>query len=108
MHQRVSRIYRIEKLVDDLTGLIRALGGKRAVVVGHDWGGAVAWATALIRADVGRAAARDELPASGKVYRPRPFESAPEDAELVDGVLPVAVYRGRTAQDARGRRWSRA
>jgi len=41
--------YRIEKLVDDVAGLIEALGRKQAVVVGHDWGGAVAWATALIR-----------------------------------------------------------
>jgi pimeloyl-ACP methyl ester carboxylesterase len=44
--------YRIEKLVDDLAGLMKALGRKHAVVVGHDWGGAVAWATALIRPDV--------------------------------------------------------
>jgi len=44
--------YRIEKLVDDVVGLIEALGRKRAAVVGHDWGGAVAWATALIRPDV--------------------------------------------------------
>jgi pimeloyl-ACP methyl ester carboxylesterase len=34
-------------LVRDVVGLIDALGRERAVVVGHDWGGAVAWATAL-------------------------------------------------------------
>jgi epoxide hydrolase 4 len=44
--------YRIEKLVGDVAGLIETLGRKRAVVVGHDWGGGVAWATALIRPDV--------------------------------------------------------
>jgi pimeloyl-ACP methyl ester carboxylesterase len=38
--------YRIEKLVDDVTGLIRHLGARRAAVVGHDWGAAVAWAVA--------------------------------------------------------------
>jgi len=43
--------YRIEKLVGDVAGLIEALGYQRATVVGHDWGGAVAWATALIRPD---------------------------------------------------------
>jgi pimeloyl-ACP methyl ester carboxylesterase len=43
--------YRIEKLVGDVAGLIETLGYQRAVVVGHDWGGAVAWATALIRPD---------------------------------------------------------
>jgi len=44
--------YRIEKLVDDVAGLVETLGRKRAVIVGHDWGGAVAWATALIRPEI--------------------------------------------------------
>lgn len=35
--------YTIEKLRDDMTGLIEAFGRDRAVVIGHDWGGAVAW-----------------------------------------------------------------
>src|SRR5918992_2052701 len=38
--------YRIGKLVDDVTGLIRHLGAERAAVVGHDWGAGVAWAVA--------------------------------------------------------------
>jgi epoxide hydrolase 4 len=38
--------YRIEKLVDDVTGLIRHLGARRAAVVGHDWGAGLAWAVA--------------------------------------------------------------
>jgi pimeloyl-ACP methyl ester carboxylesterase len=41
--------YAIDKLVDDVAGLIQALGRERAIVVGHDWGGAIAWATAMIR-----------------------------------------------------------
>ena len=39
--------YRIEKLARDVTELIDSLGQKKATVVGHDWGGAVAWATAM-------------------------------------------------------------
>lgn len=39
--------YSIDKLVDDVTGLIRYFGREQAVVVGHDWGAAIAWATAL-------------------------------------------------------------
>lgn len=35
--------YEVEKLADDIAGLIRALGRKEAVVVGHDWGAVVAW-----------------------------------------------------------------
>ncbi|HVN64843.1 MAG TPA: alpha/beta hydrolase [Candidatus Binataceae bacterium] len=44
--------YRLDKLVGDVADLIEALGQKRAVIVGHDWGGGVAWATALMRPDV--------------------------------------------------------
>ncbi len=35
--------YTIEKLTDDVRDIIRAMGEERAIVVGHDWGGAVAW-----------------------------------------------------------------
>ena len=38
--------YRLGRLVDDVTGLIRHLGAREAAVVGHDWGAAVAWAVA--------------------------------------------------------------
>lgn len=40
--------YRIEKLVDDVQGLIRHLGVERAHVVGHDWGGLVTWWLAML------------------------------------------------------------
>jgi pimeloyl-ACP methyl ester carboxylesterase len=40
--------YALPKLVGDVTGLIRALGVERAHIVVHDWGGAVAWATAAL------------------------------------------------------------
>jgi pimeloyl-ACP methyl ester carboxylesterase len=39
--------YRGEALVGDVRRLIAAYGQERAVVVGHDWGGIVAWLTAL-------------------------------------------------------------
>lgn len=38
--------YRLDRLVGDATGTMRALGHERMVLVGHDWGGVVAWATA--------------------------------------------------------------
>lgn len=38
--------YRVGRLVDDVTGLIRHLGAREAAVVGHDWGAVVAWAAA--------------------------------------------------------------
>ncbi|MHB1133367.1 MAG: alpha/beta fold hydrolase [Chloroflexota bacterium] len=39
--------YRTERLADDVAALIADLGAERATVVGHDWGGAVAWCFAL-------------------------------------------------------------
>ncbi|MFP5297261.1 MAG: alpha/beta fold hydrolase, partial [Alphaproteobacteria bacterium] len=39
-------------LVGDMVDLARALGEERCVVVGHDWGAAVAWHCALTRPDL--------------------------------------------------------
>lgn len=39
--------YRMDNLIDDVTGLIRHFGREKAVVVGHDWGAAVAWGVVL-------------------------------------------------------------
>ncbi|HEX8638232.1 MAG TPA: alpha/beta hydrolase [Pyrinomonadaceae bacterium] len=38
--------YRMDKLIDDVTGLINHFGRRNAAVIGHDWGAAVAWAIA--------------------------------------------------------------
>ena len=38
--------YKIDKLVLDVIGLIDHFGAKQAAIVGHDWGGGVAWAVA--------------------------------------------------------------
>ncbi|MDX1945504.1 MAG: alpha/beta hydrolase, partial [Pirellulaceae bacterium] len=45
------RDYRLDLLADDVAGLIAAAGRERAVVVGHDWGGAAAWWTAVRHPD---------------------------------------------------------
>lgn len=39
--------YQIEKLIEDVRGLIVAIGGK-CTVVGHDWGGMLAWCFAAL------------------------------------------------------------
>jgi pimeloyl-ACP methyl ester carboxylesterase len=35
-------------LAQDVSGVVKALGGRSAVLVGHGWGGYVAWATAVL------------------------------------------------------------
>ena len=39
--------YRADTLVDDIFALADALGLERFALVGHDWGGAIAWPAAL-------------------------------------------------------------
>lgn len=38
--------YAVEKLVDDVVGLIHHFGQEQAAVIGHDWGAGIAWAVA--------------------------------------------------------------
>jgi len=38
--------YSLSLLAGDIMGLIRALGEEKAIIIGHDWGGAVAWSFA--------------------------------------------------------------
>lgn len=38
--------YLIEKLVDDVLGLIRHFGREQAAIVGHDWGAVIGWSLA--------------------------------------------------------------
>lgn len=44
--------YGMDHLVGDVAALVSALGRDRAHLVGHDWGGAIAWATAEQRPDL--------------------------------------------------------
>jgi pimeloyl-ACP methyl ester carboxylesterase len=39
--------YRLSLLLQDVAGLIEHAGAERAAVVGHDWGGGIAWALAM-------------------------------------------------------------
>jgi pimeloyl-ACP methyl ester carboxylesterase len=39
--------YTTEKLVGDLVAVVQHFGGEKAVIVGHDWGGLVAWTFAM-------------------------------------------------------------
>jgi pimeloyl-ACP methyl ester carboxylesterase len=44
--------YKIEKLMGDIAGLIKALGDDKVVLVGHDWGGVVAWGMGAMYPDL--------------------------------------------------------
>lgn len=48
LSDKPSRVedYELDKLIDDVTGLIRHLGRRQAAVIGHDWGASIAWGVA--------------------------------------------------------------
>lgn len=54
--------YSITNLVGDVAGCVAGLGASEAVVVGHDWGGPVAWYSALMRPDLFRGVAVLSVP----------------------------------------------
>jgi len=51
------RGYDAVTLAGDVAGMIRALGSRDGVVIGHDWGGFAAWATAAMHPETVRAVA---------------------------------------------------
>lgn len=44
--------YTLDRLVDDVVGLFDALGARRRILMGHDWGGIIAWQVAIRRPDL--------------------------------------------------------
>jgi epoxide hydrolase 4 len=44
--------YRLERLVADVAALVAATGAPRAHIVGHDWGGVIAWAFASVHPEL--------------------------------------------------------
>ena len=67
--------YSILHLVGDMVDLVRTLGEDRCVVVGHDWGAAVAWHCALMRPDLFTAVAGLSVP-----FQPRRPKGPPTAA----------------------------
>jgi pimeloyl-ACP methyl ester carboxylesterase len=45
-------VYAADRLADDIRGLIQELGAESAMLVGHDWGGTIAWTTAMNHPEV--------------------------------------------------------
>lgn len=44
--------YAMPELVGDIAAVIKAEGARKATIVGHDWGGAIAWSLAAYRPDL--------------------------------------------------------
>jgi pimeloyl-ACP methyl ester carboxylesterase len=66
--------YRMLELVADNAAVVHALGEQSAVVVGHDWGAAIAANSALVRPDIFRAVGLLSVPYAPR-GGPRPSDS---------------------------------
>ena len=64
--------YRIGELVSDVRAVVGALGERKAVIVGHDWGAPVAWTAAWLHPDTFRAVAGVSVPFGGRALVPLP------------------------------------
>ncbi|OPG05795.1 alpha/beta fold hydrolase [Microbispora sp. GKU 823] len=65
--------YRMLELVEDNVAVVRALGERTAVIVGHDWGATIAANSALVRPEVFRAVGLLSVPYAPR-GGPRPSE----------------------------------
>lgn len=107
--------YRLDELVGDVLGMADALGAARFDVVGHDWGGAVAWALGAMHAERVRtltslstphpAAMIAALPRSAQALRSSyiPFFQlpwVPERVMLAAGGAPLRSALVRSGLDA--------
>jgi epoxide hydrolase A/B len=60
------REYGMRAMVGDVLGIVDALGEDNAIVVGHDWGAAIAWHCALLHPDRFRAVAGLSVPLTAR------------------------------------------
>ena len=101
------RGYDLITAASDAAGLVRSLGEANAVIVGHDWGGLVAWTTAAYFPKVVRRLAVISVPhplrvRSGRAGRP----PGPGPAQRVRARFPAPVA-ARAAAPAAPRRTGR-
>jgi pimeloyl-ACP methyl ester carboxylesterase len=87
--------YDIFQLTGDLVGLINALGGESAVIVGHDWGAWITQVAALLRPDLFRAVVLLSVP-----FLPRgPFSPSEWERQKYPGkIFYQQIFRSPGAE----------
>jgi len=62
--------YSMKQLTSDVAGVVDALGGEPAVLVGHDWGAPIVWTTSMLHPTKVRAVVGMSVPHLGRPPRP--------------------------------------
>lgn len=101
------RGYDLWTLAGDVAGLIRALGERQAVVVGHDWGGLIGWTLAALHPRLVRGLAVLGAPHPLALRREmwRPFRGGRTWPHLLEFQVPLLPERSLRAE--RGQRVER-
>ena len=75
--------YVVPELIEDVVQLIHSFGEEQAHIVGHDWGGVVAWMTAL-NSSRGHQEFDGVEHAASTAFQPKhPYKPTPTTAKLV-------------------------
>ena len=86
--------YDMSLLVSDVVAVMRDLGEDKATIVGHDWGGAVAWSVAMFAPDIVDRLVILNLP------HPNGFTRAVRsNPEALEGTAYAKVFREGSADD---------
>src|SRR6478735_8595525 len=85
--------YGILALVGDAVGFVDALGASTCHLVGHDWGGAVAWVFAVLHPDRLRTLTAVSTP------HPTPFGVSIREGEQKEMSAYMDVFRAEGAED---------
>src|SRR5690606_31465877 len=98
--------YHVDHLVADAAALFDSLGARRPVLIGHDWGGIVAWAFAIRQARPLAGLGGPQRAAPGRLRPRHPHELEAAPAVLVRGLFPASVAtrifaQRRTCKDGR-------
>jgi len=102
------RHYGIDRLMDDVTGLLDALGIREPVhLLGHDWGAVMTWGLAMARPDCVRSAVAISV-GHPREYALAGFEQRRKGLYTLGWQFPGLAERWLTANDwARMRHWLR-
>jgi epoxide hydrolase 4 len=92
--------YTADKVADDIRGLLRELGAESAMVVGHDWGGSVAWTLAMNHPEV-----VDRLVILNAAHPRKLNEGLPHPRQLLRSWYFFFQFPTWPEHHARARRW---
>lgn len=93
-HPQGVEQYRFSLLLEDVEAVIHHFGHKKAIVVGHDWGGAITWQLAMHRPDLVEKVAVLNIPHPAGLAREKTFASVgDEKGSYIDKFIEPGAHK---------------